>query len=184
MLTRSLFLPCCCLAATVATGTHDAAASPDWDAQWIWQDADGPANTWMAFRKTFYLGKAPDEAVAKIAVDSKYWIWINGKLARFEGGISGGPRQSAAAKSRSILNWSARKERWPRWASPSRLVKSPGSQSIVKRFGTTSASPAGLMASPKPAKTIHTSCSGSRPETGKSPRPLSNLLAHSPYYLP
>ena len=95
MPTRSLLLACYCLVATLATATDIATAPPKWDAQWIWQAADGPANTWMAFRKTFHIDKAPDEAVANIAVDSKYWIWINGKLARFEGGIARGPRQGA-----------------------------------------------------------------------------------------
>jgi hypothetical protein len=29
--------------------------------------------------------------VARIAVDSKYWLWVNGKLAVFEGGLKRGP---------------------------------------------------------------------------------------------
>ena len=63
----------------------------DWGkAQWIWQDAAGPANTWVAFRKSFELDEIPENALAKIAVDTKYWLWINGDMVRFEGGLARG----------------------------------------------------------------------------------------------
>lgn len=67
-----------------------AAAS---DAQWIWQKADGPLNTWMAFRKEITLDHQPKTALAKIAVDSKYWLWINGQMVVFEGGLKRGPNR-------------------------------------------------------------------------------------------
>lgn len=64
----------------------------DWhDAQWIWQAEDGPSNTWVAFRKTFDIGAAPENAIAKIATDTKYWLWINGEMVLFEGGLARGP---------------------------------------------------------------------------------------------
>jgi alpha-L-rhamnosidase len=59
--------------------------------QWIWQAEDGPANTWMCFRKKLGCSTVPTTARARIAVDSKYWLWINGKLAVFEGGLNRGP---------------------------------------------------------------------------------------------
>ena len=62
-----------------------------WTANWIWQSGSGPANTWMAFRKTFTLTTVPASAIANIGVDSKYWLWINGQLAVFEGGLKRGP---------------------------------------------------------------------------------------------
>ncbi len=65
----------------------------DRQAEWIWQEADGPANTWMAFRKEINLDKQPKTALAKIAVDSKYWLWINGEMAVFEGGLKRGPNR-------------------------------------------------------------------------------------------
>ena len=37
------------------------------------------------------MPKRPEKAVAQIAVDSKYWLWINGQLAVFEGGVKRGP---------------------------------------------------------------------------------------------
>jgi hypothetical protein len=48
-------------------------------------------NTWIAFRKDFYLTEKTKSATAQIAVDSKYWLWINGNLAVFEGGLKRGP---------------------------------------------------------------------------------------------
>jgi len=61
-----------------------------WTAQWI-----GPAqasnNTWLCFRKTVTLATPPASLRARLAVDSKYWLWINGKLVVFEGGLKRGP---------------------------------------------------------------------------------------------
>ena len=60
-------------------------------AHWIWQKQDGPPNTWMCFRKSFTLGVVPRTARARIAVDSKYWLWVNGRRLVFEGGLKRGP---------------------------------------------------------------------------------------------
>lgn len=66
-----------------------------WDnAQWIWQQQDGPSNTWMAFRKEVKLKDIPKKAEARISVDSKFWLWVNGELVMFEGGLSRGPSQA------------------------------------------------------------------------------------------
>ena len=68
---------------------------PSWgNTQWIWQEADGPSNTWMSFRKSITIDEVPNIVEAKISVDSKFWLWINGKLVRFEGGLSRGPSQA------------------------------------------------------------------------------------------
>ncbi|MEY4387544.1 MAG: hypothetical protein RLY20_2827 [Verrucomicrobiota bacterium] len=48
-------------------------------------------NLWTCLRKEFFLPEKPTTAQARIAVDSKYWLWINGKLAVFEGGLKRGP---------------------------------------------------------------------------------------------
>ena len=69
--------------------------SPNWDdAQWIWQQEDGPSNTWMSFRKTIAVEDIPEIVEAHIAVDSKFWLWINGEMVLFEGGLSRGPSQA------------------------------------------------------------------------------------------
>ena len=49
------------------------------------------ANQWSCYRKSFSLNEKPATAPARIAVDSKYWLWINGTLAVREGGLKRGP---------------------------------------------------------------------------------------------
>ncbi|WP_248722419.1 alpha-L-rhamnosidase C-terminal domain-containing protein [Seonamhaeicola sp. ML3] len=73
------------------------ATNPNWkNAQWIWQEDDSPANTWMSFRKTIELNEIPEEVEAYISVDSKFWLWVNGEMVIFEGGLSRGPSQAGA----------------------------------------------------------------------------------------
>jgi len=59
-------------------------ATTNWTTQWI-----GPAasytNLWLCYRKTFTLPSQPASAIARIAVDSKYWLWVNGQMAVREG---------------------------------------------------------------------------------------------------
>ena len=79
----------------VLASSFSFAQTPNWqDAQWIWQQEDGPSNTWMSFRKTITVEEIPDIVEAHIAVDSKFWIWINGEMVLFEGGLSRGPSQA------------------------------------------------------------------------------------------
>ncbi|MFV1980529.1 MAG: T9SS type A sorting domain-containing protein [Rhodothermia bacterium] len=63
----------------------------DWNASWIWRAGDDIGNIWVAFRKTVNLDAAPGRAIASIAVDSKYWMWINGEPVIREGGLKRGP---------------------------------------------------------------------------------------------
>ena len=51
---------------------------------------DAP-NQWLAFRRDVTLDAVPEEAPARIAVDSKYWLWVNGSMVVFEGGLKRGP---------------------------------------------------------------------------------------------
>ena len=63
----------------------------NWTASWIGV-ADAPAaNQWIALRKNVSLDQQPKSAQARIAADSKYWLWINGKLVVFEGQLKRGP---------------------------------------------------------------------------------------------
>ncbi|MGJ1238586.1 alpha-L-rhamnosidase C-terminal domain-containing protein [Sphingobacterium siyangense] len=48
-------------------------------------------NIWTGYRKNFDLDRLPKTAFANIAVDSKYWLYLNGKLVVFEGGLKRGP---------------------------------------------------------------------------------------------
>ena len=63
-----------------------------WKADWITANGQkNEPNNWTAFGKTFELEKVPVKAMANIACDSKYWMWINGTLAVFEGQLKRGP---------------------------------------------------------------------------------------------
>jgi len=67
----------------------------NWEgAKWIWQQEDGPSNSWMSFRKTIAVEEIPEIVEAHISVDSKFWLWINGEMVLFEGGLSRGPSQA------------------------------------------------------------------------------------------
>ena len=49
-------------------------------------------NQWLMFRKKFTLDNPLSEKlIAKIAADSKYWLYINGELVVFEGQLKRGP---------------------------------------------------------------------------------------------
>ncbi|MCD7971627.1 MAG: glycoside hydrolase [Candidatus Azobacteroides sp.] len=65
--------------------------------KWIGCDdlSQTPLNTWLCFRKTVQLTDIPTEVIANIAVDSKYWLWINGEMIVFEGGLKRGPAPGA-----------------------------------------------------------------------------------------
>ncbi len=52
-------------------------------------------NTWLMYRKTISLNHVPDTLNACIAADTKYWLWINGKMAVREGGLKRGPMPNA-----------------------------------------------------------------------------------------
>mgnify|MGYP006294694757 CR=1 FL=1 len=56
-------------------------------ARWIWTHTGGPYNNWHCFRKDFQLEVRPKQARAAIAVDSKYQLWVNGKLIIREVGL-------------------------------------------------------------------------------------------------
>lgn len=71
----------------MAVFSSSLAAQP---ATWI-----GPAasqvNQWTRYVKTFSLASIPPAAEAKIAADTKYWLWLNGTLVIREGGLKRGP---------------------------------------------------------------------------------------------
>lgn len=54
------------------------------------QETNKP-NSWIAFRKDITLNKVPSAAITQIAADTKYWLWINGEMVVFEGGLKRGP---------------------------------------------------------------------------------------------
>lgn len=65
---------------------------------WIWDgdelDQNGLASeqdVWMNFRRDFTLDSVPETAKLKIAVDVKYWLYVNGEEVVWEGGVKRGP---------------------------------------------------------------------------------------------
>ena len=54
-------------------------------------EATAASNQWIAFRRDVKLEAVPQEVQAHIAVDSKYWLWVNGSMVVFEGGLKRGP---------------------------------------------------------------------------------------------
>ena len=65
-------------------------ADNPWSSQWIGPE-HADANTWICFRKGFEAGSVPSTVPVRVAVDSKYWLWVNGKMAVREGGLKRGP---------------------------------------------------------------------------------------------
>jgi len=65
-------------------------------AHWITAfENQSASNTWICFRKDMLIDSLPQEDIhLKIAADSKYWMWINGRLAVFEGSVKRGPNPS------------------------------------------------------------------------------------------
>lgn len=66
------------------------------EARWITSDsplADEP-NSWTEFRKDFTMKKVPSKVEARIAADSKYWLWVNGNMVVFEGSLKRGPNHT------------------------------------------------------------------------------------------
>jgi alpha-L-rhamnosidase len=63
-----------------------------WHAKWITDpNCQNESNSWFCLRKDFMVNQLPTKALAKIAVDTKYWLWVNGKMVVFEGGLKRGP---------------------------------------------------------------------------------------------
>ncbi len=46
---------------------------------------------WTCYRATFTCTTLEKKVMANIATDTKYWLWVNGKLVVFEGGLKRGP---------------------------------------------------------------------------------------------
>lgn len=96
-----LFIVCLAAGGCADCTTPAAAAEkPAWRAVWITAatghrtapEGSVPlANTWAVYRHTFTLTDVPSRIEAHIAVDSKYWLKVNGRDIVFEGGLKRGP---------------------------------------------------------------------------------------------
>lgn len=57
------------------------------NAKWIWCQDNDRKNDWVLFRKEFSAAALPAEALMHLAVDTKYWMYVNGQCVVFEGGL-------------------------------------------------------------------------------------------------
>ncbi len=77
---------------TVPYTRINTAPKTDWSAEYIWDSSDGSEeNVWMCLRKTVELPDVPQTLPAYISADSRYWLYINGENAVFEGSVKRGP---------------------------------------------------------------------------------------------
>lgn len=61
----------------------------------IRNEVTATAGQWICFRKTITVSTdKPSVNVLRIAADSKYWLWVNGKEEIFEGQLKRGPNAS------------------------------------------------------------------------------------------
>ena len=68
----------------------------DWTAKWIWDKNNlTEKNVWMSFYKNVTLESKPEELIAHISADSKYWLYINGETVAFEGSVKRGPTKNS-----------------------------------------------------------------------------------------
>ena len=68
----------------------------EWKGKYIW-DNSNENNTWMCFRNKINIGDEKDikKVVAQIAVDSKYWLYINDKIVVREGELKRGETRNS-----------------------------------------------------------------------------------------
>ncbi|MEI8340214.1 MAG: alpha-L-rhamnosidase C-terminal domain-containing protein [Verrucomicrobiota bacterium] len=68
-----------------------AGADNPWSAEWIGPAGGAGQNSWICYRTEIDCPKLAKKVEARIACDSKYWLWINGRLVIFEGQLKRGP---------------------------------------------------------------------------------------------
>lgn len=74
----------------------DTEEKNDWTAKWIWDKENlTKKNVWMCLSKKVNLDSVPDELIAHISADSKYWLYINGENVVFEGNVKRGPNKNS-----------------------------------------------------------------------------------------
>ncbi len=69
----------------------------DWQAKYIWINEESEKNTWTCFRKNFNIDKKEyiKNVICKIAVDSKYWLYINGEIVVKDGELKRGEKTNS-----------------------------------------------------------------------------------------
>ncbi|MBE6958160.1 MAG: glycoside hydrolase [Ruminococcaceae bacterium] len=73
---------------------RDGPVETPWQAKWIWGEDNITMHNWLCLRKKVTLSAVPAEAIARIAVDSRYWLWINGEKVIEDGQVKRGPNEN------------------------------------------------------------------------------------------
>ena len=82
-----------------------AVSQQKWKAMWISSEhAQSTTNEWQSFRKVVTIDRVPERLIARIAADSKYWLWINDEMVVFEGSLKRGPSPADTYTTRWILH--------------------------------------------------------------------------------
>ena len=85
-----------CILVACFSSCFSGAIAAEWKGKWIsFEHTQSEPNTWFIVRKNVQLKNVPKSLTARIAVDSKYWLWINEQLVVFEGGLKRGPARNA-----------------------------------------------------------------------------------------
>ena len=71
-------------------------------APWLWVSHSRQANQWAAFRARLYVHGGA--AMATVAADTKYYLYVNGQPVVFEGGLNRGPVPGGAYGDRVDLS--------------------------------------------------------------------------------
>ena len=58
---------------------RDGPVQTPWQAKWIWEQDNITMHNWICLRKKVTIKSVPETVIARVAVDSRYWLWINGK---------------------------------------------------------------------------------------------------------
>jgi hypothetical protein len=99
---------------TLGLATAALAASPFDGATWITPTAAVANGTFAAYRHVFDLNTTDcGKSSAVIAVDTKYWLYVNGELVIWEGGLKRGPTPTSGYYDRidipnRLLNFTGR----------------------------------------------------------------------------
>ena len=56
-------------------------------AKWIWTKDNKTPNQKVVVRKKFSVDSLVESAIAFVACETKFWLWINGQAVVFEGGV-------------------------------------------------------------------------------------------------
>lgn len=73
---------------------RDGPDTTPWTAKWIWASDNTSMHNWICLRKSFSVDSVPETAVARIAVDSRYWLYVNGTEVIRDGQVKRGPTQN------------------------------------------------------------------------------------------